>query len=50
MKYAWYEVRDIMQGRVDTMERAHMKKAYQDAINLAAAFEELIAWEEKHEK
>lgn len=50
VKYAWYEVRDIMQGRVDTMERAHMKKAYQDAINLAAAFEELIAWEEKHEK
>lgn len=50
VKYAWYEVRDIMQGRVDTMEKAHMKKAYHDAINLAAAFEELIAWEEKHEK
>jgi hypothetical protein len=50
VKYAWYEVRDIMQGRVDTMERAHMKKAYQNAISLAAAFEELIAWEEQHEK
>ena len=50
VKFAWYDVRDIMQGRVDTMEKTHMKKAYQNAINLAAAFEELIAWEEQHEK
>lgn len=51
MKYAWFELRDIMTGgRVDTMGKDQVKKAYQNAVDLAAAFEELIMWEEKHEK
>lgn len=51
VKYAWFELRDIMTGgRVDTMGKDQVKKAYQNAVDLAAAFEELIMWEEKHEK